>query len=177
MVSEKTENNNEETGNTVTRKTRSEIERAEKTRIALEAINNDDWLHIPDVVFKRFSNEGYTLAWIRISLKGKQDYQSIGLKQREGWEFVTETEAPEMAQGFRVLERGDLEGTIVRGDVALAKRPIEIDDAVRQAQVNKTRQMDDAIYRRLMESSDSRVPITNSSKSRVSKGRSAHFDS
>ena len=88
MVSEKTENNNEETGNTVTRKTRSEIERAEKTRIALEAINNDDWLHIPDVVFKRFSNEGYTLAWIRISLKGKQDYQSIGLKQREGWEFV-----------------------------------------------------------------------------------------
>ena len=82
-----------------------------------------------------------------------------------------------MAQGFRVLERGDLEGTIVRGDVALAKRPIEIDDAVRQAQVNKTRQMDDAINRRLMESSDSRVPITNSSKSRVSKGRSAHFDS
>ena len=51
MVSEKTENNNEETGNTVTRKTRSEIERAEKTRIALEAINNDDWLHILDVVF------------------------------------------------------------------------------------------------------------------------------
>ena len=110
-------------------------------------------------------------------MKGNTDYQSIGLKQREGWEFVSEQEAPEMAMGFRVATEGSLEGAIIRGDVALAKRPVEIQDAVDAKNRHKTKSMEDAINRRLMESSDSRAPIYNSSKSRVTKGRTPTFDS
>ena len=160
-----------------TRKSRDVDNREEKTRAALEAINNDDWLHLPSTVKERFANEGYVLGWIRISLKGNTDYQSIGLKQREGWEFVSEQEAPEMAMGFRVATEGSLEGAIIRGDVALAKRPVEIQDAVDAKNRHKTKSMEDAINRRLMESSDSRAPIYNSSKSRVTKGRTPTFDS
>ena len=168
-----------DTGNTEvdTRKSRDVDNREEKTRAALEAINNDDWLHLPSTVKERFANEGYVLGWIRISLKGNTDYQSIGLKQREGWEFVSEQEAPEMAMGFRVATEGSLEGAIIRGDVALAKRPVEIQDAVDAKTRHKTKSMEDAINRRLMESSDSRAPIYNSSKSRVTKGRTPTFDS
>ncbi len=168
-----------DTGNTEvdTRKSRDVDNREEKTRAALEAINNDDWLHLPSTVKERFANEGYVLGWIRISLKGNTDYQSIGLKQREGWEFVSEQEAPEMAMGFRVATEGSLEGAIIRGDVALAKRPVEIQDAVDAKNRHKTKSMEDAINRRLMESSDSRAPIYNSSKSRVTKGRTPTFDS
>ena len=171
----------ENTGNTEveldTRKSRESNDREEKTRAALEAINNDDWLHLPSAVSNRIANEGYVLGWIRISLKGNTDYQSIGLKQREGWEFVSEKEAPEMALGFRVASEGSLEGAIIRGDVALAKRPVEIQDAVDTKNRQKTKTMEDAINRRLMESSDSRAPIYNTSKSRVTKGRSPSFDS
>jgi hypothetical protein len=156
----------ENTGNTEveldTRKSRESNDREEKTRAALEAINNDDWLHLPSAVSNRFANEGYVLGWIRISLKGNTDYQSIGLKQREGWEFVSEKEAPEMALGFRVASEG---------------RPVEIQDAVDTKNRQKTKTMEDAINRRLMESSDSRAPIYNTSKSRVTKGRSPSFDS
>jgi len=168
-----------DTGNTEvdTRKSRDVDNREEKTRAALEAINNDDWLHLPSTVKERFANEGYVLGWIRISLKGNTDYQSIGLKQREGWEFVSEQEAPEMAMGFRVATEGSLEGAIIRGDVALAKRPVEIQDAVDAKNRHKTKSMEDAINRRLIESSDSRAPIYNSSKSRVTKGRTPTFDS
>ena len=139
-----------DTGNTEvdTRKCRDVDNREEKTRAALEAINNDDWLHLPSTVKERFANEGYVLGWIRISLKGNTDYQSIGLKQREGWEFVSEQEAPEMAMGFRVATEGSLEGAIIRGDVALAKRPVEIQDAVDAKNRHKTKSMEDAINRR-----------------------------
>jgi hypothetical protein len=169
-----------DTGNTeikMDREDRDVQERAEKTRAALEAINNDDWLYIPKAVEERFKNQGYVLAWIRISLKGNTDYQSIGLKQREGWEFVQESEAQEMALGFRVASEGSLEGAIIRGDVALAKRPVEIQEAVNKQIKNRSSQMEEAINRRLMENSDSRAPIFNSSKSKVSKGRNAAFDS
>ena len=82
-----------------------------------------------------------------------------------------------MAMGFRVATEGSLEGAIIRGDVALAKRPVEIQDAVDAKNRHKTKSMEDAINRRLMESSDSRAPIYNSSKSRVTKGRTPTFDS
>ena len=57
-----------------------------------------DSLHIPDAVVNRFKNEGMTLGWLRITLKGQDDFKYIGKKMQEGWQFVELKEVPEMEQ-------------------------------------------------------------------------------
>ena len=37
-----------------------------------------DSLHIPDVIVNRFKDEGMTLGWLRISLRGQDDFKYIG---------------------------------------------------------------------------------------------------
>lgn len=49
-------------------------------------------LDIPDPVINRFINEGLSLRWIRINLKGGDDYQNVGKKMAEGWTFVNPEE-------------------------------------------------------------------------------------
>ena len=110
-------------------------------------------------------------------INGQDDFQNIGRKQREGWEFVTAEECPEMASGFRVMESGSLAGCIVRGDVALARQPVEYGEARRTAINKRTRQLEEAVSSRLMnDRPDRRAPVTDSSKSRVNTGRQARFD-
>ena len=42
-----------------------------------------DALHIPEAITNRFANEGMTLGWLRITLKGQEDYKYIGKKLQE----------------------------------------------------------------------------------------------
>lgn len=156
---------------------RSQKERVKVSREALEIFENDDWLKIPENVKNRFLDEGYGLMWIRIMLQGQDDFQNIGRKQREGWEFVQADECPEMASGFRVLDKGRLAGCIVRGDVALARQPIEYGNARRQAMTKRVNDLEEAVNARLHgDRPDRRAPITDSSKTTVSKGKAANFD-
>ena len=68
-------------------------------------------------------------------------------------------------------------GCILRGDVALAKQPIEYAKAKTEATRNRTNQMESAIQNRMMrDHPDRRMPITDSSQSRVSTGNRARFD-
>jgi len=153
-------------------------ERAKVTREALEVFENDDWLHIPKHIRDEYEDLGFSLMWIRIMLNGTDDYQNIGRKQREGFEFVLAEECPEMASGFRIMEQGNLAGCIVRGDVALAKQPIEYREARRKATNKKTQQLEQAVNARLHgDRPDRRAPITDSSRSRVGRGKQARFDS
>lgn len=153
-------------------------ERAKVSRKALEVLENDDWLHVPQDVKEDYEELGFSLMWIRIMLNGQDDYQNIGRKQREGFEFVMASECPEMASGFRVVEHGNLAGCIVRGDVALAKQPLEYKEARRNATQKKTQQLEEAVNARLHgDRPDRRAPITDSSRSRVGRGKNARFDS
>lgn len=143
----------------------------------LSAIENDDWLHIPDSIKEKYIGEGYVLRWLRVLIDGQEDYQNLGLKEREGWALVPATECPELSSGFRVMDDGRMAGCILRGDVALGKQPIEYADAKRKKVAEKTKQMEDSIKHRLMsDHPDRRVPVTDSSKSRTSMGKNAHFD-
>ena len=156
---------------------RSQTERAKVSREALEIFENDDWLKIPSDVENRFQEQGYGLMWVRIMLQGQDDFQNIGRKEREGWEFVQADECPEMASGFRVLDKGRLAGCIVRGDVALARQPIEYGNARRQAMTKRVNDLEEAVNARLHgDRPDRRAPITDSSKTTVSKGKAANFD-
>ena len=99
--------------------TRETNERAQKDYVFEEpSITN-----IPDVVTEKFKNSGMTLGWLRIDLKDKEDYQNIGKKQQQGWEFVTPEEVPEMGATSIVRKEGRYAGVVCRGDLALGKIP------------------------------------------------------
>ena len=132
-------------------------------------------LAIPDHVQARFDGEGMGLRWIRISIKGTDDISNVGKKLQEGWVFVTPDEVPEMSITSFVREDGRYQGTVCRGDLALAKMPAGKVAAKRKFYENKADNMMQAVNAQLMNSSDSRMPISNNSKTTVTKGRRPNF--
>ena len=136
-----------------------------------------NWLDVPDIVVNRFNAEDMTLRWIRISLKGEDDYKNVGNKMSQGWVFVTPEEVPEMLHSATVLDTGRYTNCVVRGDVALANMPRGKAKARNDYYENKANAMMEAVNQQLMAASDSRMPISNNSTSSVTKGRMAQFQS
>ena len=154
---------------------RSTEVREKNTREEEWTFEEPDALDIPDPVKARFDDEGMSLRWLRITLKGQDDIMNVGKKQQEGWVFVTPDEIPEMAVTSFVREEGRYLGAVCRGDLALAKMPTGKVKARKRFYEKKANDMMDAVNAQLMKSSDSRMPITNSSKSVTTRGRQPSF--
>jgi hypothetical protein len=129
-----------------------------------------NYLDVPDVVVDRFTNEDMVLRWVRITLKGEDDYKNVGNKMTQGWVFVTPEEIPEMLHSATVLNSGRYTNCVVRGDVALAKMP-----RGKSVARNDYYDLMEAVNQQLMSSSTSKMPISNSSTSTVTKGRMPQF--
>ena len=134
-------------------------------------------LDLPDTVVNRFKNEGMALRWIRINLRGKDDYTNVGKRVQEGWQFVDVNEVPEIQHTSFVRDEGRYTGAVCRGDLALAKMPLQKAENRQRFYENKSSEMVDAVNQQLMSQSDSRMPIRNSSKSQVTKGKTPKFQS
>ena len=155
---------------------RTSQERENQTRDNEEyTFEEEDYLAIPEEVKERFLNQGMVLRWIRIQIRGNDDYQNVGKRQRDGWVFVTPDEVPELSTSSIVKENGRYAGTVVRGDVALAKMPEGRAIARREHYENKANELMNAVNSQLMSNSDSRMPIYNNSKSTVTRGKSPKF--
>jgi hypothetical protein len=154
---------------------RSTESRASEQRTYLET---DTWLTIPPEVEEKYKDQGFRLGWMRIYLKGQEDYKAVSQKLNAGWEFVTSDEVPQMTGGVGYQQTKDrFENCIIRGDVALAKIPEEIFLKRKEAGFKKNKEMNDAINARLNSMQDRRMPITNSSQSNVTVGgRPTQFD-
>jgi|TARA_A100000172_G_scaffold36331_1_gene22048 hypothetical protein len=161
--------------NTTRNETRSNNLREQNLREEEWTYEEPDALAIPEVVKARFDNEGMALRWIRVSLKGQDDITNVGKKTTAGWVFVTPDEVPEMAVTSFVREEGRYLGTVCRGDLALAKMPAGKVIARRKHYENKANDMMDAVNAQLMKNSDSRMPISNTSKSVTTRGRRPSF--
>ena len=149
----------------------------------LETREEDDFeyrepnlLDIPTQIKNRFEDQGMTLRWIRISLKGSDDYTNVGKRLAEGWQFVSLDEVPEMGHTSMVREEGRYSGTVCRGDLALAKLPIKRAESRQRHFENASAEMVDAVNSQLEGAGDRRMPIRNQSRTNVTKGRSAKFD-
>ena len=129
----------------------------------------------PESVRDRFSANGLTLRWIRVLLKGEDDYTNVGKRMQDGWEWVELDEVPEMALSSYVKEGGRYSGSVCRGDLALAKMPLAKANARKEFYENRSSEMMDAVDRQLQSSSDSKMPIRNRSKSQVSTGKTPSF--
>ena len=134
-----------------------------------------DSLHIPDAITNRFNNEGMTLGWLRITLKGQDDFKYIGKKMQEGWQFVDIKEVPEIEQTSVVKMEGRYSGAVCRGDVALGKIPTKLFQSRSEFYRNKSDKLMEAVNSQLMRGNNSSMPISNSSKSTVTKGRQPTF--
>ena len=161
--------------NTTRNETRSDSLREQNLREEEWTFEEPDALAIPDVVQARFDNEGMALRWIRISLKGQDDITNVGKKQQAGWVFVTPDEVPEMAVTSFVRDEGRYLGTVCRGDLALDKMPAGKVKARRKHYETNANDMMDAVNAQLMKNSDSRMPISNTSKSVTTRGRRPSF--
>ena len=134
-------------------------------------------LDIPDSVVNRFKNEGMALRWIRINLRGKDDYTNVGKRVQEGWQFVDVNEVPEIQHTSFVRDEGRYTGAVCRGDLALAKMPLEKAENRQRFYESKSSEMVDAVNQQLLSQNDSRMPIRNSSKSQITKGKTPKFQS
>ena len=134
-------------------------------------------LKIPEAVQDRFANEGMSLAWLRITLKGKDDVGHIGRKMAEGWQFVAKEEVPEMEQTSVVRDEGRYAGAVCRGDVALGKIPTGRIKARKRYYEEKTDSLMKAVDSQLMRGNNSRMPISNTSRSETVRGRTPKFQS
>ena len=157
--------------NTRSSQTRETNERVQKDYVFEEP----SLTNVPTAVEEKFKNSGMTLGWLRIDLKGNEDYQNIGKKQQQGWEFVTPEEVPEMGATSIVRKEGRYAGVVCRGDLALGKIPTFKLDAKKAHYLKKSGEMMDAVNQQLMSQSNSQAPISNTSKSSVTKGRRPSF--
>jgi len=156
--------------------TRSTSNRESNAREEVEyTFEEQDALHIPDAVLQRFTNENMTLGWLRMTLKGKDDVKHIGKKLQEGWVFVDLADVPEMSATSVVKDEGRYAGVVCRGDVGLAKIPTGRYEARSKFYRDKSKAMNEAIEAQLMGSNNSRMPISNNSKSKVVTGRQPNF--
>ncbi len=160
---------------TTRNESRSNTLREENTREDEWTFEEPNALTIPDSVQARFANDGMSLRWIRISIRGQEDIQNVGKKLQLGWAFVAPDEVPEMALTSFVRDEGRYQGAVCRGDVALVKMPAGKVMARRKHYEKKSNDQMDAVNAQLMKSSDSRMPISNTSKSVTTRGRQPSF--
>ena len=157
-------------------KTRSSQTRETTERAQTEYVFEEPTLtNIPDAVKEKFNNSGMTLGWLRIEVKGNEDYQNIGKKQQQGWEFVKPEEVPEMGATSVVRKEGRYTGVVCRGDLALGKIPTFKLEAKKAHYLNKSKEMMDAVNYQLMGDKNNPLPVSNTSKSSVTKGRTPKF--
>ena len=159
-------------------KSRIDTLRETNTREEEYIFEEPDALSIPNTVQERFQNEGLDLRWIRISIRGQEDIMNVGKREQEGWIFVEPSEVPEMASTSYVRDEGRYLGTVCRGDVALAKKPINQVKARRAFYEKKANDMMDAVNAQLYNNSDARLrnmPVSNSSRSTTMRGRTPNF--
>lgn len=114
------------------------------------------------------TDDNYVYRWIRRSFFGSEDPTNMSKKMREGWEPVSPKEHPELALFADARQRGD--ATLVEvGGLILARMPREMAEARRKYYESLTAQQMQSVDQQLAnEQTDSRMPIFNDRRTKVS---------
>ena len=130
-------------------------------------------LKIPDSVKNLFDSQNLELMWARYMIKGEEDWMNLRKKEEFGWTPVGRDEAPELAApvGSMATVGERFRDCIIRGDLLLMKCPRELVEARKEHFEGKARAQLDAVNQQLMHNNDPRMPVTNSSRAQVHRGR------
>ena len=111
---------------------------------------------------------GYRHRWIRAELLGQDDSKNVGVRLREGFEFVKADSYPE--QNYPASTEGKYAGIIGVGGLLLARIPEEVAQAREEYFKKQTQDRDNAVNNDLMKEQHKSMPITNDSQARVTFG-------
>ena len=111
---------------------------------------------------------GYRHRWIRAELLGQDDSKNVGVRLREGFEFVRADSYPE--QNYPASTEGKYAGIIGVGALLLARIPEEVAQAREDYFKKQTQDRDNAVNNDLMKEQHKSMPITNDSQARVTFG-------
>jgi hypothetical protein len=128
-------------------------------------------MEIPDELRSRFTEEGYTLKWIRFLIDGSEDYKNIGRRQREGWEWVLADEISGYLPMSREFSTQSHKNLVTVGDLALAKCPTYKVNARRSYFAERAQEAVKAARLEARQSNDRRMdkytPVFDESSARV----------
>lgn len=98
-------------------------------------------LQLPKEVESRLLSMGYMTRWVRFkqSENGKDDRSNIAKWKEMGYTFVTQSDAPELVFGYTPISHESFGDIITVGDLALAKVPIEVREAITEVKEEETR--------------------------------------
>lgn len=122
-------------------------------------------LELPLEVLERFENAGMKHRWVRYLLQGKEDVSNVGRYLREGYEFVSARDAPEMVDSCLVENVRKEEEALTVGDLVLMIAPIELVESKRKHYQDMAAQQLEAVNSRLRGQD-----IQNRSKQSVTRG-------
>lgn len=113
--------------------------------------------------------EGYGYRWIRLSTNGEADATNLSSKLREGWEPVLAKDHPEIT--LAAIENSRFKDNIVIGGLMLCRAPIEMLRARDDYYRNQANAQMQSVDNNLMRESDSRMPIFNERRTKVTFGK------
>jgi len=114
-------------------------------------------------------SDGYEYRWLRKSFLGMEDPSNMSKKMREGWEPVNPKEHPELAMYQDPRTREQAVGLVEVGGLVLARLPKERAEARRRYYADMTNQQMNSVDQQLAnEQTDSRMPIYNERRTKVS---------
>lgn len=113
-------------GNDRLRGAKSEV-RTEKVRSPqFEPFRPRGAQDIPPALMKKFTDEGYHLHWIRISIQGDDDSENIADAYHKGYSPVDVNDIPEnLKRTMKITNVAGFEGLVVSKDTGLFKIPLE----------------------------------------------------
>jgi len=111
---------------------------------------------------------GYRHRWIRAELLGQEDTKNVGVRLREGFEFVRADEYPD--QQFPHAETGKYAGVIGVGGLVLARIPEELARQREAYFAKQTQDRDDAVKNDVLKEQHPSMPINSERQTRVTFG-------
>ena len=122
----------------------------------------------PEVLPSPTPEEGYVFRWIRVSSRGTTDATNVSSKLREGWEPVKAVDHPEIT--LVTVENERFADNVVMGGLMLCKAPKEMVEERSEYYEDQTQSQMASVDNNLMRESDTRMPIFNDRKTKVSFG-------
>ena len=97
-------------------------------------------LQLPDSIEKRLMEKGYAYRWVRykVSEFGRDDRANVAKWKELGYTFCTPEDVPELVFGYTPVNHEIMGNIITVGDLALAKVPIEVREAIIEVKEEET---------------------------------------
>lgn len=142
---------------------KTDLNRMPRTSQTRDAVARPSEWKPPSLLPDPEPKSGWTYRWIRTATYGAADPANISRQFREGWEPVTVSEHPELANARDQNSRW--KDGIEIGGLLLCRIPVEMMKQRQQHYESLAKSQINAVDNNFMRESDPRMPVLNSERS------------